>query len=140
MRSRQIMLLRVAFVVGAATDAVALLPLLFPSVASLLWGASSTTAINRFTSGYAAALMLGWTALLVWAARSPLERRDIAALTVLVVYGLVAAEVLAVLSGAIAPSRLIPTWILQAGLLLLFAGAYHYPSLSRFANRTSAST
>jgi hypothetical protein len=28
--------------------------------------------------------------------------------------------------------RMIPTWILQAGLLALFAGGYHYPAVHRY--------
>jgi len=76
--------------------------------------------------------MLGWTLLLVWAYRRPLERRFVAALTVLVIYGLIATEIAAVLAGAMPAWRMIPTWCLQAVLLALFAGAYHYPALRRW--------
>ena len=55
-----------------------------------------------------------------------------AALTVLVIYGLVLTEVAAVTSGALEAWRMVPTWCLQAVLLALFAGAYHYPTLSRW--------
>jgi hypothetical protein len=82
--------------------------------------------------GYGAALMLGWTALLLWAYRRPLERRFVAALTVLVIYGLVAAEAQAVASGALPAWRMVPTWCLQAVLLVLFATAYHYPQVKRW--------
>jgi hypothetical protein len=76
--------------------------------------------------------MLGWTALLVWAYQRPLERRGVAALTVLVIYGLVATEVVAVATGHMDLRRMIPTWILQAALLALFAGAYHHATLRRW--------
>ncbi len=76
--------------------------------------------------------MLGWTALLLWAYRRPVERRFVAPLTVLVIYGLIFTEVVAVLSGSIAIWRMIPTWILQSVLLALFAGAYHYPAMRRW--------
>jgi hypothetical protein len=79
--------------------------------------------------------MLGWTALLLWAYRRPLERRGVAALTVLVIYGLVTAEIVAVASGDLAAWRMIPTWGLQAILLGLFVTAYHFPLLSRRAPR-----
>jgi len=82
--------------------------------------------------GYGASLMLGWTLLLVWAYRRPLERRFVAALTVVVIYGLVLTEVLAVRSGALEAWRMVPTWCLQAVLLALFAGAYHYRTLRRW--------
>ena len=55
----------------------------------------------------------------------------VAALTVLVIYGLVVTEVVAVASGHLAVWRIVPTWCLQALLLGLFAGAYHLPALQR---------
>lgn len=125
-------LLRTAFLAGAVTDALALVPMLCPPVARLLWGIDAAGGAYRFAMGYGAALMLGWTALLLWAARHPLERRVVAALTVLVLYGLVAAEAAAVFAGDIALWRMLPTWVLQAGLLGLFAGAYHYETVQRW--------
>lgn len=86
---------------------------------------------NRLDTAYAASLMAAWTVLLLWAYRRPLERRFVAALTVLVIYGLLATEIAAVLAGGIAASRMIPTWLLQTGLLALFAAGYHYPLLHR---------
>jgi len=129
MNERQTRLLRTAFLLGAITDALAVVPLLVPSIARLMWGFESVDGPYRFAMGYGATLMLGWTFLLAWAYRRPLERSFVAALTVFVIYGLVATEVVAVSSGAIAIERMIPTWILQAGLLVLFATAYHYCSL-----------
>ena len=38
MESEQEKLLRVAFLAGAVTDALALVPMLFPPMARLLWG------------------------------------------------------------------------------------------------------
>jgi hypothetical protein len=131
MRHRQARLLRIAFLVGAITDALALVPMLVPPVARLLWGFDATSGPYRFAMGYGAALMLGWTLLLVWARARPLERRFVAVLTVVVIYGLAGAEVAAVVGGDIAAWRMAPTWCLQATLLALFASAYHYPALAR---------
>jgi hypothetical protein len=131
MHDGQERLLRFAFLAGAVTDALALVPMLFPPMAKLLWGFDDTSGAYRFAMGYGASLMLGWTLLLLWAYRRPLERRVVAALTVVVIYGLVLSEVAAVLSGAIAAWRMVPTWLLQAGLLALFAYAYHYPAVHR---------
>lgn len=132
MNDQQERLLRVAFAVGAITDAAALIPMLFPPMAELLWGFHAPSGAYRFAMGYGASLMLGWTLLLVWAYQRPLERRVVAALTVLVIYGLVATEIAAVLTGAMPAWRMVPTWCLQAMLLALFAGAYHYPALRRW--------
>jgi len=124
-------LLRMAFLAGAITDGLALLPMLSPPLAEVLWGFRDPTGSYRFAMGYGASLMLGWTVLLLWAYRSPIERRFVAALTVLVIYGLIATEVVAVLSGALPVWRMVPTWCLQVVLLALFAGAYHYPGVVR---------
>ena len=51
------------------------------------------------------------------------------ALAVFVIYGLALTEIASVLAGHMATWRMIPTWFLQAALLGLFAGAYHYPRL-----------
>jgi len=135
MDDRHARLLRHAFLVGAVTDALALLPMSSPPLARVLWGFEDVSGAYRFAMGYGAALMLGWTALLLWAYRRPLERRGVAALTVLVIYGLVTAEIVAVASGDMAAWRMIPTWCLQAVLLGLFVTAYHFPTLRRWAPR-----
>ncbi len=128
-------LLRTAFLAGAVTDALALLPMLLPPLAALLWGFDDVSGAYRFAMGYGASLMLGWTVLLLWAYQRPLERRFVAALTVLVIYGLVATEVVAVVTGRLALWRMVPTWILQATLLMLFAGGFHYATLQRWRAR-----
>ena len=131
MQTSRIRLLRTAFLAGAVTDGLALVPLLFPPVARFLWGFDASDGAFTFATGYAASLMLGWTALLLWAYRSPVERSFVAALTVLVIYGLVATELRAVFAGALSPWRMIPTWCIQAVLLGLFISAYHYPLFER---------
>ncbi len=102
-------ILRTAFLAGAVTDALAIVPMLFPPLARLVWGFEDVSGSYRFAMGYGASLMLGWTVLLIWAYRSPLERQVVAALTVLVIYGLVATEIAAVASGALPPWRIVPT-------------------------------
>ena len=131
MDTSQERLLRIAFLAGAVTDAAALLPMLFPQIAHLV-GIRDTSGIYRFAMGYGASLMCGWTLLLLWASRSPIERAFVAALTVFVIYGLVLTEVVAVLSGALEAWRMIPTWCVQVVLLTLFASGYHYPALRRW--------
>ena len=133
MAERQARLLRIAFLAGAITDALALVPMLSPTMARLLWGFEDVSGPYRFAMGYGASLMAAWTALLVWAYRRPIERRVVAALTVFVIYGLVATEIAAVAAGHVAAWRMVPTWCLQAGLVGVFASGYHYPQLRRRA-------
>jgi len=131
MNTREEALLRTALIAGAITDTTALLPMLFPSLADFFWGFRDVSASYRFAMGYGASLMLGWTVLLLWAYRRPIERRFVAAPTVLVTGGLIRTEMVAVHSGAMEAWRMVPTWCLQALLLVLFARAYHYSALRR---------
>ncbi len=127
--------LRVAFLAGTITDALAILPMIDQSLAHLLWGFDDVSGAYQFAMGYGASLMLGWTALLVWAYQKPLKRKIIAALTVLVIYGLVLTEVMAVLLGHITAWPMLPTWFLQTILLCLFAGGFHYSKLRQWRER-----
>ncbi len=61
---------------------------------------------------------------LVWADRSPLERRGVLPLTVVVVLALAGAGGHAVVAGTIAFERMLPTWIVQAAIAGLFTFAY----------------
>lgn len=121
MREKRI--LRAVFLAGAVTDAIALLPMLLPSLAIRLWGVHDVSGSYRVAMGCAASLMLGWTILLVWASREPLERRAVAPLTLLVISGIVVAEVVGTVSGILDAWRLVPTWCLQAVLIILFVRA-----------------
>ena len=120
MKDRQSQILRIAFAAGAITDALALLPMLFPALAKIMWGFTDMSDPYRFAMGYAAALMLGWTGLLVWAYQRPIERQAVAVLTILVIGGLVMTEIVSVLNGSVALWQMAPTWVLQAILLALF--------------------
>ncbi len=131
MPDRQVRLLRVAFLAGAVTDALAVVPMLSTNMARVLWGFESTGGAYRFAMGYAATLMAAWTVLLLWAYRRPVERAFVAALTVFVIYGLVASEIAVARAGILPAWRMVPTWVLQATLLGLFTAAYHYPVLER---------
>ncbi len=113
-------LFQIAFIAGAITDAAALVSMLSPRFADLLWGFHDDSSSYRFAMGYGAALMLGWTILLIWAYRRPRERRAIAAFTAVVIAGLIVVEVFAVHGDILTAGRMAPTWALQAGLPVLF--------------------
>ena len=72
-----------------------------------------------------APLMAGWTVLLLWADRRPLERKDVIAITALpVVAGMMANDVWAVRKGLVEARSVLPVRALQTGLLVLFAASY----------------
>jgi hypothetical protein len=120
---RNTRVLRAVFLAGAVTDAAALLPMLLPSWATFLWGLRDASDSYRLAMRCGASLMLGWTFLLVWASRRPLERYVVAPLTVLVIGGIVVSEIAGATAGVVDAWRVVPTWCLQAILLVLFSWA-----------------
>ena len=125
-RRRDILHLRVAYWVGAVFDALTLVPMLVPAVGASIFGLKhfAPSPAYQYAMALAAALMLGWTALLLWADREPLERRGVLLLTILVVVGLAGAGVYAVASGTIVFDRMVPTWLCQAAISSYFLFAY----------------
>jgi hypothetical protein len=114
--------LRVSFWAGAILDAMALATMVFPSL--FAWNNRLPDFHPGVDYSYAmhmgAPLMLGWTVLLLWADRKPLERRNILWITLLVVMGEVATEIYGVSVGFIAAGALVSTWILQFAISALF--------------------
>ncbi len=127
MERRATLLLRACCWFGAAFDAVMLIPMLWPSAGARVFGIVNFQPgpDYRFAMFIAASLMLGWTVLLLWASRRPLERKGIVLITVVpVIAGLAAAGAFAVASGLIPAARMAPTWIIQTALAATFLHAY----------------
>ncbi len=123
----KIIWLRISYWTGAIADGLAVIPMLFPEIAKIIFGLSelSVTPEYLYSMRLGAALMLGWTCLLIWADQKPVERKGVILLTVFpVLTGIIAAGVLAVLSGFIAPVKMVPLWIVQGVLFKLFCFSY----------------
>jgi len=120
----QVKWLKIAFLCGIITDALALVPMLYRSMAKFMWGFDQFNDNYFFAMGYGASLMTGWTLLLIWAYKKPLERRFIAFLTIVVIIGFVTVEFFAIVNGIISINKMIPTWTLQVVLLGLFGFSY----------------
>ena len=81
----------------------------------------------RYAMGLGASLMLGWTFLLIWADRRPVERRGVLLLTVFpVLFGLIISGIYAVMTGLISAGRMVPTWIFQGLITGLYLFSYVY--------------
>lgn len=119
--------LRCAYRLGAVVDGLATVGMLFPR---RLWTAGFRAPFDRsrpeFAYGMRAAapLMAGWTVLLVWADRRPLERRDVVAMTAVPVVGLMARDAAAVRARQVRAKSILPARVLQSALLVLFAVSY----------------
>ena len=74
-----------------------------------------------------ASLMLGWTVLLIWADRGPVERKGILLITIFpVVFGLALTTLFRFLEGYIPLKVALPVWILQTFLTAVFLTAYFH--------------
>jgi hypothetical protein len=124
---RIIALVRVSYWMGAIFDALVIVPMLFPNVASTVLGIPNFNPGNdyKYSMYIAAALMLGWTTLLIWADRKPIERRGVLFLTILpVLIGLVISGIYAVSSNFIPMDKMLPTWMMQGFFILLYGFSY----------------
>lgn len=122
MRDRSERWLRGFFIGGAVIDGAAAIMLVSPSLFGTFFGRAPYAADGdlRVMTGYAAALMVGWTALLAWAAAAPARRAFVGPLTSCVLVGLAATEATALARGDVDPARVVPAVVLQ----LLAAGAW----------------
>lgn len=121
------LLLRICFLAGATTDGLAVVPMVFPSIGSTLFGGDSSrlSAEYRYAMGIGASLMAGWTLLLVWGSIDPIGRRDILVLTLVpVVVGIIVSTVIAVGKHVVLLNRVIPLWIHLGLLSILFVVSY----------------
>ena len=118
--------LRLSYWTGAIVDAVAGILMLFPEAGRAFYGVTDfeATADYRYAMRFGASLMCGWTLLLLWADRKPLERRGVLPITVFVIAGLAWAGAYAVSAGLIPFFNMLPTWGLQLFLAVLFIHAY----------------
>ena len=77
-------------------------------------------------AGYAGSMIIAWTFLLLWADRKPLERREVAALTCFpVLFGLMGAEVYAIVQNNAATLNMGLFLGMQTILLILFGFSYY---------------
>jgi len=129
MQERQkILLLRVCYWTGAIVDAVAAILMISPEI----WSSFNGLAIGTTGSGTILALgpgvslMAGWTILLIWADRKPVERKGVLLITIFpVIAGLAIYNVYGIISGLEAAVSILPVLALQAGLVALFGIGYY---------------
>lgn len=120
-------LLRICFLIGAVTDGLAVIPMVFPSIGSKLFGSDSSRfgVEYRFAMGIGASLMAGWTLLLIWGAMEPISRRDILILTVApVIAGIVISTVIAVRKRVFVLNKVLPLWIHLGFVSVLYVVSY----------------
>lgn len=109
--------MRASFIAGAVADGLAGILILIP-------GRMGETEF-RYAMGVGAALMFGWTALLLWGNMRPLERKGILLITIFpVITGLFLTGIWAAASGFFPAAKIVPASILLVALTLLFGFSY----------------
>lgn len=119
--------LRLCYWAGALLDGGAVIQMLWPRLFGVMNRLPNFApgADYRFAMGMGASLMAGWTALLLWANRRPLERKGVLPLTVIpVVAGLIANEGRALANGFLDLAAAGPLWVAQTILSVVFLITY----------------
>jgi hypothetical protein len=115
---------KLAYMLGSITDFVVFLMIVFPQFASAFWGIEGLTEQYYFAMGLGAPVMLGWSLLLLWAYKKPVERRTIAPLTILAIIGIAITSIIMVTRGLFTFTGMLPSFIIQAILLVIFSYGY----------------
>ncbi len=126
MKDRPVFWLRISYWAGAVLDFMAALVMLIPALFVFVNRPTDFQAdfTYRYAMGMGAPLMIGWTVLLLWADRKPVERKGVLPITLLVVAGEIAVQIWGVMIGFVPFSALLPTFVIQAILVVLFLFSY----------------
>ena len=128
-------LVKVAYWLGIGSDALWAVLLLFPQMFGILTGRPDfdPDLQTRLIMGIGGSLMAGWTFLLVWAVREPIERRVVILLTAFpVVFGMFIISLIEVLNG-----NTFIVWILIKTTILIISMVISYVLASSMARGTS---
>jgi hypothetical protein len=126
-QKQTILLLHIAYWIGIIADAFISIIFLLPELAQFLLGVSDVSIGEEYlyVSRIAASLMLGWTFLLFWADRKPIERRDILILTIFpVVIGIMISGFFAVNNKFIPIQNIVPLWVFNIVLIIIYMISY----------------
>lgn len=126
MKNTVILWLRISFWAGAIVDVIAALLMLFPALFVFMNRPADfeVNAAYRYAMGMGAPLMLGWTVLLLWADRKPIERKDVLPITLLVVIGEIVLQVWGIVNGFVPFFAMAPSFVMQTILIVLFLFSY----------------
>jgi hypothetical protein len=123
-QKREFFLIKVAYWLGIGADALWAVALLFPPVFAILIGDPDfdPDLQVRLIMGIAGSLMTGWTLLLLWAVRQPIDRRVVILLTAFpVVFGMFIVTLIGYLNGNTST-----LWVLVKTMILMISMVTSY--------------
>jgi hypothetical protein len=115
---------RIALWVGAVVDALAALQLLLPVTFTVggFAGLRASGPGGQIAVG-SAALLLGWSAIEIWAARRPVERQAVLFVGFAVLVVFLAQNAWLMVTARAEVATTLPILVLQIGIVVLFAAA-----------------
>ena len=127
MADKRIALLRITYWWGIVADAAETARMVFPG----LFINSTGAAVERSPGFdlallYGAPVMLGWTLILFWADRRPLERKGVLLCLLPVVVSYFLVELYAVARGIVPLNSMLPVFVLQPAFLVLIVVSYRH--------------
>jgi hypothetical protein len=136
-RPNRIKFIRFVYWLGALADGAATFAMLWPAeLLSVPQSYLSAATRSAFAAG--AALMLGWTCLLIWASAEPVARRGILLITMIpVIPGLAASMFYGYQHGTMPLASTAPMWCAQAVIFLLMGIAFRAANREAVATRAS---
>jgi hypothetical protein len=121
----QIRLLRICYWWGIVVDGVVAIQMMFPEFYLRFYGVDLEPGAGvRYGLLKGVPLMIGWTLLLFWADRKPMERKDILLLTLPVIVGYAVVAGYAITAGLSTWSQAFPVFLSQGVLCTLFIFSY----------------
>jgi hypothetical protein len=130
-QKRKMFLIKAPYWLGIGADALWAVGLLFPQMFGILIGKPdfNPDLQLRLAMGIGGTLMTGWTFLLLWAVRKPIERRVVGLLTAFpVIFGLFIVALIGVLEG-----NTFEIWILTKLSILFVSMATSYILANKIA-------
>ena len=127
--NKQIILLRIAYWVGAIMDGLVglnmVLATIFGNISPFIPTPFTGGTSYQFAMGFCASFMIAWTVLLIWADRKPVARKDILIITAVpVVGGFTLVEFFGLYLQTVILIELIPMLVIRSALIILLVGSY----------------
>lgn len=121
----KILVLRICYWWGIIVDGIVAVQMLFPKLYLSFNGIDLVPDMGvRYGLLNGAPLMIGWTLLLLWADRKPLERKGVLLVTLPVIAGYVMIEMYAIATGLGSWDHTLPAFLHQVGISSLFIFSY----------------
>ncbi|MGD9202814.1 MAG: hypothetical protein PVI26_14740 [Chitinispirillia bacterium] len=119
-------IIKTGYVLGSILDILfGLLMVAFPSFCLKIYGFQTELSPTiRFWIAYPGSIIFFWTALLIWGMRKPQERKFIALITILIVFGFMLIQICGILFQVVPFLNMV--WLLIIQLLLISILGYGY--------------